>query len=489
MQYEVVIGMEIHAELLTQTKMFCGCVNAPFESEPNTNICPVCLGLPGTLPTMNEQAVEWTIDLGADLGSTIATFTKWDRKNYFYPDLPKAYQLSQYDLPLLEGGAIEFENSASDIMRVPLTRIHLEEDTGKLIHQVKGSPVGSLLSITHPVTRTLVDYNRAGVPLIELVSEPELHSAADAKSFCQTYQTILQRRGIARADMEKGEMRCEANISVRPIGQEAFGTKVEVKNLNSFRSVERAIAHEIERQIALIESGGAVEQETRGWDDANQRTFVQRKKETAADYRYFPDPDLPPVTPGTLWDLAAKERSAHPYPHDFARELRHEYGLAAPVAAYLSSNQDGMALWSELVNEYPEPDARGHEVFQLVTSLYVNNDAARRLTVPQLVELGELVVDGKISKSQVREVIAASAEKNLDPAEAVRELGLEQVSDSGFIEGIISQVLLDNANIVEKYRAGKVEVYGFLVGQVMRAAQGKANPGLVNQLLRTKLEA
>lgn len=474
MQYEITIGMEIHAELATKTKMFCGCLNAPFESEPNTNICPVCLGLPGTLPTMNARAVEWTVDLGADLGAAIAPYTKWDRKSYFYPDLPKAYQLSQYDLPLLAGGVIEFRDATGEVKTVKLTRIHLEEDTAKLVHDG---------------ARSLVDYNRAGVPLLELVSEPELRSAADAKAFCQTYQIILQRRGIARADMEKGEMRCEANISVRPTGQAEFGTKVEVKNLNSFRSVERAIAYEVERQIAVLEAGGTVEQETRGWDDAKQLTFVQRKKETAADYRYFPDPDLPPVSPGTLWDLAAKERQAHAYPHEVARELMHEYGLSEPVATYLATNQDGTAVWAELVSGCPEPDTVRKAILQFATSLYVNTDTARALTVPQLVELAQLVVDGKISKSQVREVITACTERGLEPGEAIQALGLEQVSDAGEIEGIIDAVLAEQADAVAKYQAGKQETYGFLVGQVMRAAKGKANPAVVNEALRRKLGA
>lgn len=472
MQYEITIGMEVHAELATKTKMFCGCVNAPFESEPNTNICPVCLGLPGTLPTMNARAVEWTVDLGADLGASIAPYTKWDRKSYFYPDLPKAYQLSQYDLPLLSGGTIEFRDGTDVVQTVRLTRIHLEEDTAKLIHDG---------------ARSLVDYNRAGVPLLELVSEPELHTAADAKAFCQTYQLMLQRRGIARADMEKGELRCEANISVRPAGQSALGTKVEVKNLNSFRSVERAITYEVERQIAVLESGGIVTQETRGWDDGKQVTFTQRKKETAADYRYFPDPDLPPVTPGTLWDLAAKARNAHAYPHEVARELMHEYGLSEPVATYFATNQEGMAVWAELVSECPGSDAAGMAVLQFATSLYVNTDTARALTVPQLLELATVVVEGKISKSQVREVIAACSEQGLEPSEAIRALGLEQVNDATEIEPIIDAVLIDHADAVAKYRDGKHETYGFLVGQVMKAAQGKANPGVVNEVLRKKL--
>lgn len=283
MKYEAVIGMEIHAELATKTKMFCSCLNAPFESEPNANTCPLCLGMPGTLPVMNTQAVEWTVDLGYDLGSTVAEFTKWDRKNYYYPDLPKGYQISQYDLPLLTGGAIEFKDGAGELKKIELTRVHLEEDTGKLLHIRRGELGDMDQGKFHHKEYlgedySLVDYNRAGVPLLELVTEPVIHDAETAKKFCQTYQFILQRRGIARASMEKGEMRCEANISVRPIGSKEFGTKVEVKNLNSFRVVERAIKYEIERQIDALENGEELVQETRGWDEVKQKTFSQRKR-------------------------------------------------------------------------------------------------------------------------------------------------------------------------------------------------------------------
>lgn len=471
--YEVIIGMEIHAELTTETKMFEGVRNDPFgASRPNEYAGPLSWGLPGTLPVANKRAIEMTVDLGYDLGCTVAEFTKWDRKSYFYPDLPKAYQISQYDLPLLSGGAIEFRNGAGDIKRINLTRIHLEEDTGKLVHDGADS---------------LVDYNRAGVPLLELVSEPELHSADDAKRFCQTYQFMLQRRGISRADMEKGEMRCEANISVRPVGQAEFGTKVEVKNLNSFRSVERAIQYEVERQIELLESGGQVEQETRGWDDSKQRTFTQRKKETAADYRYFPDPDLPPVTPGDLFDLEAKAREARAYPHEEAAEMTHEFGLARAVAELLTSNLDAYGLWAELRSERPEPSDADKAVLRQAATMYANIDSSRSLTAPQLIELAELAVAGTISKSQLREVAEGVLSEGVNPKEFVEAHNLGQTSDSGEIEALVEQVLAANADAVAKIKAGDQAPFGFLVGQVMRAAQGKANPGIVNDILRQKL--
>lgn len=472
-QYEVIIGMEIHAELATRTKMFCSCLNAAFESAPNTNICPVCLALPGSLPVLNQQAIEWTVDLGYDLGATVAEFTKWDRKNYFYPDIPKGYQISQYDLPLLVGGAIEFTDAEGATKRIALTRVHLEEDTGKLMHEADGS--------------TLVDYNRAGVPLIELVSEPELRSADDAKRFCQTYQFILQRRGIARADMEKGELRCEANISVRPVGQSEFGTKVEVKNLNSFRAMERAIEYEVDRQIKALEQGEALVQETRGWDEAKQQTYVQRRKETAADYRYFPEPDLPPVTPPALWDLSTKERTGLPYPHEVVAELKHTYALPEAVAAFVTSDARAYAMWTELVQELAEPDETQKEQLRIAASTYANIDRARELSAPQLLELSELVANSTISKSQIRAVIDATIERQADPKAVVAALGLGQVSDSNAITAAIDRVLAANQDVVAKYQAGETAVFGFLVGQAMRELKGQGNPGMVNQILKKKL--
>jgi len=485
MEYEIIIGMEVHAELATKTKMFCSCLNAPFESEPNTNVCPLCLGLPGTLPVMNKQAVEWTVDLGYDLGATIATFTKWDRKNYFYPDLPKGYQISQYDFPLLSGGVLEFR-LGDEVKTVRVTRVHLEEDTGKLVHASTTSQE-SLRATSKESPASFVDFNRAGVPLLELVTEPEIHSAEEAKKFCKTYQFILQRRGIARADMEKGEMRCEANISVRPIGQQEFGTKVEVKNLNSFRSVERAIVYEAKRQIAALGAGEAIVQETRGWDEAKQQTYTQRRKETAADYRYFPEPDLPPVTPDALWDLAAKSRDSFGYPHLEAKAMHHELGIAADVADFFTSNSEAFAYWTELREELAEPTKVQKQQLQMAASVYTNTDTARQLNPTQLVELAGLVVAGTISHLQVRRVIDTVVAQGLEPTEVVDKLDLKQVSNEGELEVIIDGVLASNQDAVTKYQAGEQQVYGYLVGQVMRATKGKANPETVNKILKEKL--
>ncbi len=492
--YEITIGMEIHAELATATKMFDGVRNDPFGAAgPNQYAGPLTWGLPGTLPVANRRAIELAIDLGADLGCTIAPFTKWDRKNYFYPDLPKGYQISQYDLPLLAGGAVEFLDREGNVKRIELTRIHLEEDAGKLTHLASPPTLRKSPSdgehFRSGSGESLIDLNRAGVPLLELVTEPVLHSADDAKRFCQTYQFILQRRGISHADMEKGELRCEANISVRRTKNrgQRLGTKVEVKNLNSFRAVERAITYEVERQSTLIESGESVQPETRGWDDAKQQTYRQRTKETAADYRYFPDPDLPPLTPGTVFDLDAKAKTARPYPHVEAAGTRDQFGVSQDVAHFLTSNILAYQLWTELRSEYPEPTGDQKQVLAQAATMYANIDVVRSLAPSQLLELALLIIEGTISKSQIRDIAIGIASDGLNPKEYIDQHNLAQSLDSSAIETIVDQVLVDNADAVAKIKAGDNTPFSFLVGQVMRAAQGKANPAIVNTLLRSKL--
>lgn len=468
MKYLVTIGMEIHAELATQTKMFCSCRNSSFGEDPNINICPICLGLPGTLPTINKEAVEYTLQLGADVGAAIAELTKWDRKNYFYPDLPKGYQISQFDLPLLIGGEIEFRDESGQVKKINLTRIHLEEDTAKSIHDKNQG-------------YSLIDYNRASAPLLELVSEPEIESARDAKLFCETYQLILQRRGIARADMEKGEMRCEANISVRPENQKEFGTKVEVKNLNSFRSVERAIEYEIDRQIKAIEAGEQVVQETRGWDEDRQKTFVQRKKETAADYRYFPEPDLPPVTPGTVWNLSEKLKAALPYPYLIADGLTKEYGMQNQVAKIISENPAVFGYWTNLLNEIPEPNDSQKKSLANAIKLYTNQEIVRDLGSNQLLELNYLLEEGKITQSQIKEVVEYCLSNTKNPNEAIADLGIGSSSDD--LEKVIKEVMQKNADAIAKIKAGDQGVIGFLIGQVMQATEGKANPKIIREII------
>ncbi len=473
MKYITTIGMEIHAQLATQTKMFCACRNASFGEEPNTNICPVCLGLPGALPVANKKAIEFTLDIGADVGANISEFTKWDRKNYFYPDLPKSYQISQFDLPLLLGGAIEFKNDDGTVTHINLTRIHLEEDTAKSIHPDEAD-------------YSLIDYNRSSSPLLELVSEPEITNAKDAKKFCETYQLILQRRGVARADMEKGEMRCEANISVRPEGQKEFGTKVEIKNLNSFRSVERAIEYEVSRQIDALERGEKINQETRGWNEAKQKTYVQRKKETAADYRYFPEPDLPPATPGSVWNLSRKMQSALPYPYLIADDLVVNYGVQKQASKIISENPETFAFWTALLVELPNPSDEQKKLLANSIKLYVNMEATKDLSPNQLLELSALLDEGKISQSQAPEIIEYCLQNTTNPQEAIAALGLGSNNDE--LAQKIDEVLAKNQDAVEKIKAGDQGVIGFLIGQVMGATGGKANPKMVREAILGKLK-
>lgn len=473
MKYLITIGMEIHAELTTQTKMFCSCKNSSFQEEPNTNICPICLGLPGTLPTLNKKAIEYTLQLGADVGATIAELTKWDRKNYFYPDLPKGYQISQFDLPLLIGGAIEFIDANNTIKKINLTRIHLEEDTAKSIHDKSNG-------------NSLIDFNRASAPLLELVSEPELDNARDAKLFCETYQLMLRRRGIASADMEKGEMRCEANISVRPENQKEYGTKVEVKNLNSFKSVEKAIEFEINRQIKAIEAGEQIIQETRGWDEDRQKTFVQRKKETSADYRYFPEPDLPPVTPGSVWNLSQELKSALPYPYLVTNNLVENYGMQKQVAKIVSENLNIFAYWTNLINEIPKANQLQKKSLANAMKLYTNQEITKNLAPNQLLELNSLLETGKITQSQIKEIVEHCIKNSQNPMEVITILGIG--TEDNNIEDTIKKVINDNPDAIAKIKSGDQGVIGFLIGQVMQATQGKANPKIARELILKKIQ-
>jgi len=347
MEYEPIIGLEIHAELLTKTKMFCGCLNDPNEKQPNKNICPVCLGHPGTLPTINKKAVESVLKVGLALNSFIPEFSKFDRKNYFYPDLPKGYQISQYDEPLCQGGKLKLylsDDQDESQKEILITRVHLEEDTGKLIHD----PIKNI---------TLIDFNRAGVPLMELVTEPVINNGKEARLFAQGLQILLRTLGVSNADMEKGEMRCEVNISLRPKGSDKLGTKVEVKNLNSFRSVERAIDYEIKRQTEVLESGEKVIQETRGWDDEKGITYSQRIKEEAQDYRYFPEPDLPPLhlysqtKDGGLFDLQELKNNLPELPWEKKERLIKEYGIPFKGANVLIQDAFLLNLFEETIKE------------------------------------------------------------------------------------------------------------------------------------------
>ena len=508
-QYETVVGLEIHAELKTRTKMFCGCINDPFgAAEPNIYLCPVCLGLPGTLPVMNRQAVEWTVLVGLALGceigyledsrqktkdrgsvrspSSARRFTKWDRKNYFYPDLPKGYQISQYDLPICHKGTLRISSKEFGEKGIEITRIHLEEDTGKLIH-----PVGANYS--------LIDYNRAGVPLMELVTEPVIRSGLEAAAFATEYQLVLRTLGISDADMEKGQMRVEANISVRPFGTKEFGTKVEVKNLNSIRSVRQAIVYETERQTQALEAGQKLIQETRGWNESKQETFSQRLKETAADYRYFPDPDLPPVTFDRR-HLSAGEAGKTEYSrHNGASEagidvqaLRRQLPelpwekRTRYVRQYLLSEQVAERLTADLaMSRYFDEVVAADDLNSVMIANWILNELPNQtILAPYLRELGQLVTSGEVTTKLAKELLHKIRTQGKSPRVIIKEEGLAVVADEATIDAYIHQVLITNTQAVADWRAGKEQALGFLVGQVLAKSRGQADPLTVRQRLQ-----
>jgi aspartyl-tRNA(Asn)/glutamyl-tRNA(Gln) amidotransferase subunit B len=432
MQYFPTIGLEIHSELKTNTKMFCSCQNNPFVKEPNIYVCPVCLALPGALPTINIQAVKNTILIGQAINGQVAKITKWDRKHYFYPDLPKGYQISQYDIPLIEGGYLSINDQ-----NIGIERIHLEEDTAKSIHTKSGS---------------IIDYNRAGVPLVELVTKPDIKDGSTASLFAQEYQLILRTLGVSNADMEKGEMRVEVNISLAPQGQR--GTKVEIKNLNSFKSVEKSINYEIERQKQLLEKGEKVVQETRGYNLDRGTTVSQRVKETSADYRYFPEPDLPPLNTGdlTIDDLPQ-------LPQQIREELIN-LGLKSSEAQIAVSRSEIMSILNEVKSHDPKLVAK-------VATIIINSPDLAKRSTSEIIEISNLT-------SHQRKVF-------LETGKIIEE------ADSTQLEVIIKKVLEENSKAHQEYLAGKQEVYGYLVGQVMKEGKGQFDPVTVNQLLRKML--
>jgi len=459
------IGLEVHVELATKSKMFCGCRNEPHDSEPNTNICPVCLAHPGTLPVPNEEAIASILLFGVAVGATAATYSEFDRKQYFYPDIPKAYQLSQYAFPFLTGGSIR---------GVELTRVHLEEDTARSQHD-KGD-------------YSLVDFNRAGVPLMELVTEPVIRSAEQAGGFARELQLILRALGIAEANMERGEMRVEANISVSDTA--AFGTKVEVKNLNSFKSVESAITFEIERQIKLIEQGGVVTQETRGWDEVKQRTFLQRSKETAKDYRYFPDPDIPKIRVDRHEYFSRLNEKIKELPEE-KREKYSNIGL--PI------NQIETIIQNDFLSDYFAGlyELAGTESpVLLLAANYLTSDVVwlKGKGIPMSLEpvnflaLMHMLNAGEITSRVAKDLLPELMEKNCSPERLAAERGLLRSNDTDKLASVVSAVITDNPQIVAEYRAGKTAVIQFLVGQVMKASKGTADPVDAKKVLLTYLD-
>ena len=475
--FEAVIGLEIHAQLLTKSKIFCGC-SAAFGAEPNTHVCPICLGLPGALPVLNRRAVDYAIRAALALGCTVHETSIFARKNYFYPDLPKGYQISQYERPLATGGAVEFPGERG-VHRVGITRVHMEEDAGKSLHE----------GFVDSDRKTYVDFNRSGVPLIEIVTEPDLRSAADAAEFFSRLRSVLVWLGVNDGNMEEGSLRCDANVSVRPQGQMTLGTKAEVKNLNSFRFLQKALEHEIDRQIDLLRAGNRVVQETRLWDSAAGRTISMRSKEEAHDYRYFPEPDLPPVVVdaeriarirATMPELplARRRRFVEQYalPDYDAGQLTQSRALAdyfeAAVAAGAPAKAASNWIMGELARKLNEQDA-GIE--------------SSPLTAERLAGLLMLVAKGTISGSMAKDVFEKMYASDRPADAIVAAEGLSQIDDDAEIAKLIAEVVSANAVAVGQYRAGKASTFGFLIGQVMKAAGGKANPRRVNELLKKAL--
>ncbi len=478
MSYEPVIGLEAHAQILTESKIFCGC-STRFGEAPNRNTCPVCMGFPGVLPVLNRKVVEHTIRTGLATHCAIAPRSRWARKNYFYPDLPKGYQISQYELPLCTGGRVDVSVDGAS-RRVGLTRIHMEEDAGKNVHDSGGG-------------HSLVDLNRAGVPLMEIVSEPDMRSPDEAGAYLRTLRSILQYLEVCDGNMEEGSFRCDANVSLRAPGADALGVKVEIKNLNSFKAVEKALEYEIGRQGRVLSEGGAVEQETRLWDADREATRPMRSKEDAHDYRYFPDPDLLPLVIDDRW--VEEIRATLPELARSRRErFREEYGLSAYDAEVLTQRRDVADYFEAAVRAHANPKAICNwltgDLFRALKERKL--DAALRIEawpVPaeDLARMVQMVDGGTISGKLAKTVFTAMLETGRDPDAVVREKGLEQVSDTGALDAAVDEVLSACAAQAAEFQAGKEKVFGFLVGQVMKATRGKANPQMVNEILGRKL--
>jgi aspartyl-tRNA(Asn)/glutamyl-tRNA(Gln) amidotransferase subunit B len=476
-KYEAVIGLEIHAELLTKSKMFCGC-SADYSSapEPNTLICPVCTGLPGALPVVNKKALEQAVLVGLALNCSINEHNTFARKNYFYPDLPKGYQISQYELPVASGGWLDIlEKPEGEPLRIRVRRAHLEEDTAKSFHQGK---------------HTLIDFNRAGVPLLEIVSEPDMRTVEAVLAYATKIRAILRYLGVNSGDMEKGVLRFEANVSVRPIGSDEFRTRTEIKNLNSFRALTRASAYEIERQIKVYETGSKVTQETLGWDETRGVTLSQRSKEHAHDYRYFPEPDLPPVRIEPAWSEAIRVQLPE-LPDAKTERFVRDYDLK-PAEAGLLSAEKALADYFEEAVSYAKSPARvvnnwvAGEFLRNLSELAIDLDA-NPIPAQHLAQLIDLVSDKKINNNTGKSVLIEMFETKRSPGEIVKEKGLDQISDEKHLEQVIAKILDENPKEVEQYLTGKETLFGWLMGQVARATQGKADPQVTREVLTRSL--
>ena len=481
MSYEAVIGLEVHAQLLTNSKIFCGC-SAAFGGAPNTHVCPVCLGMPGVLPVLNKRAIEYTIRMALAVDGHVAAVSAFARKNYFYPDLPKGYQISQYDRagePVSLGGGVAIEADRGAHF-VRLRRIHVEEEAGKSIHDEPG----------YLPDQSYIDYNRAGVPLIEIVSEPDIRTPREATAFLTRLRQLVQYIGVCDGNMEEGSMRCDANVSIRKPG-EPYGELAEIKNLNSIRAVERALTYEIQRQEETKERGEVIVRETRSWDEGARRTFSTRSKEEASDYRYFPDPDLVTLEIGEDW-VGEIHATLPELPQARQQRFADQYGLPESSAQTLTEIRERADYFEEAVRLYDDPRTVSNWV--LSELLRVQNDQrldqealVERIPPTNLADLLNRMRDGQVSGKIAKDVLDQMAESGEEPGAIIEAQGLVQISDSGELEGIIHQVIEANPSEADAYRGGKTKLIGFFVGQVMKATKGQANPKLVNELLRDRL--
>jgi aspartyl-tRNA(Asn)/glutamyl-tRNA(Gln) amidotransferase subunit B len=474
-RYETVIGIETHCELGTATKMFCACPTV-FGAEPNTQVCPVCLGEPGSLPVANGRAVEYAARIGLALHCRIAERSQFHRKNYFYPDMPKNYQISQYDEPLCVGGWLDVDVDG-EVRRIGITRVHLEEDTGKSLH------VGATGRI-HGADYSLVDYNRAGIPLVEIVSEPDLRSADEARAYAEELRAVLLALGVSDAKLEEGSMRFDVNVSIRPVGQAEYGTKIELKNLNSLRSLHRAVAYEADRQRRVLADGGKLVQETRHWDEGAGRTEPMRSKEFATDYRYFPEPDLVPIEATASW-VDGLRAELPELPAERRARLAEATGLPAKEVGWLARDPEVLAYFQKVAEGRDPKVAAGWVMGELQRNLreFDRTMASNPVGPERLGELLDLVSAGTVSATAAKDVLAEMFTSEASPATIVERKGLAQISDTGELEAVVERVVAANLDLADKFRGGKRGVLGALVGQVMRETRGRANPKLVSDLL------
>ncbi|MCB8965663.1 MAG: Asp-tRNA(Asn)/Glu-tRNA(Gln) amidotransferase subunit GatB [Ardenticatenaceae bacterium] len=480
--YEPIIGLEIHAELMTNSKMFCGCkVVDSVEAEPNTAVCPVCLGMPGMLPVINKKAVEFAMRVALALNCDIQHHNIFARKNYFYPDLPKAYQISQYELPIGTQGWVDIQLESGEHKRIGIRRVHMEEDTGKLTHlEGNGSTNGY----------SLVDYNRSGVPLLEIVSEPDIHSGEEARAYGLKIRQILRYLGVNSGDMEKGVLRVEPNISLRPLGTIAFGKRTELKNLNSFKALADGSAYEIARQAEILDAGGEVIQETRGWHDAKRITFSQRSKEEAEDYRYFPEPDLPPLQISDEW-IVAVGAALPELPDAKIARYQTDYGLSEYDARVLAEEKEVAAWFEEVVAHFSDAKVVANWILNNLFQLMNEHKQAIgeiRVTASGLAELLQLVAANTINNNTAKEVLAEMFVSGESAEAIVAAKGLAQISDETAVSAMITTILDQHSDQVAAYINGKEQLRGWFVGQVMRLSKGKANPALVNKILTEQIE-